>query len=49
MLEGHKIVPVVVIKTLEDTIEYLKNNNKPIYSKTLETYNYYLSKGKSDV
>lgn len=40
---------MAVVKTLEDTIEYLKNNNKPIYSKTLETYNYYLSKGKCDV
>lgn len=38
-----------LIKTLSDTIEYLKKENKNIYSKTFETYEYYLEKGKCNV
>ena len=38
-----------LVKTLSDTIEYLKSENKGIYIKTLETYEYYLEKGKCDV
>ncbi len=38
-----------VRKTLLDTIEYLQKENKPIYSKTLQTYQYYLDKGKVNV
>jgi HD superfamily phosphohydrolase YqeK len=37
------------IKTLSDTIEYLKKEDKAIYSLTLDTYNYYLKKGKNNV
>lgn len=38
-----------LIRTIEDTISYLKKGNKKIYHLTDETYEYYLSKGKSDV
>ena len=38
-----------LVKTLSDTIEFLKKENKGIYSKTFETYEYYLEKGKCNV
>ena len=53
MIETRKIaynnLDEALVKTLSDTIEYLKIENKSIYSKTLETYEYYLEKGKCDV
>ena len=53
MVETRKIaynnLDKAVVKSLEDTIEYLTKENKKIYQKTLETYQYYLNKGKCDV
>lgn len=50
MIEARKIaldnLDKGVQKVLEDTIDYLKNNNKKIYYLTEATYQYYLQKGK---
>lgn len=46
---AYKNLDDALVKTLSDTIEYLKNENKGIYAKTFETYEYYLEKGKNNV
>ena len=46
---AYKNLDSALVKTLSDTIEYLKKENKSIYAKTFETYEYYLEKGKNNV
>ena len=43
---AYKNLDDALVKTLSDTIEYLKKENKNIYSKSFETYEFYLEKGK---
>ena len=43
---AYKSLDEALVKTLSDTIEYLKKEEKAIYSLTLDTYNYYLGKRK---
>lgn len=46
---AYKSLDDALVKTLSDTIEYLKKEEKAIYSLTLDTYNYYLEKGRCNV
>ena len=46
---AYKNLDDALVKTLSDTIEYLNKEDKSIYVKTFETYEYYLEKGKNNV